>query len=209
MKTSTYSALLLLATSAFTVPSLSKVYFQENFSSPDWQERWVNSENRKDYGKLAIETGKYFKDAEDSKGLKTTEDARFYALSAPFDEEFDNKDKNFIFQFSVKHEQNIDCGGGYFKVLLKVTTKKGTGLMNLAYIRFCQRMWIQRPSTVKRYCFDVDFKLRMASHLLLNSNIISCLDQTSAVALLKFMPLLTTRAPTTLSRRVRLLKETN
>jgi len=28
-----------------------------------------------------------------------------------------NKDKKFVVSFSVKHEQNIDCGGGYLKVL--------------------------------------------------------------------------------------------
>ena len=29
---------------------------------------------------------------------------------------FSNKDKPLVIQFSVKHEQNIDCGGGYVKV---------------------------------------------------------------------------------------------
>lgn len=29
---------------------------------------------------------------------------------------FTNKDKPLVVQFSVKHEQNIDCGGGYLKV---------------------------------------------------------------------------------------------
>jgi len=48
-------------------------------------------------------------------GLKTSEDARFYALSHKF-KPFSNKDKTLVIQFSVKHEQNIDCGGGYVKV---------------------------------------------------------------------------------------------
>lgn len=29
---------------------------------------------------------------------------------------FSNKDKPLVVQFSVKHEQNIDCGGGYVKL---------------------------------------------------------------------------------------------
>lgn len=48
-------------------------------------------------------------------GIQTSEDARFYALSKKFDP-FSNEGKNLVIQFSVKHEQNIDCGGGYLKV---------------------------------------------------------------------------------------------
>lgn len=48
-------------------------------------------------------------------GLQTSEDARFYALSTKF-KPFSNEGKNLVVQFSVKHEQDIDCGGGYLKV---------------------------------------------------------------------------------------------
>lgn len=48
-------------------------------------------------------------------GLKTTQDAKFYATSAMFDK-FSNEDKTLVIQFTVKHEQKIDCGGGYVKV---------------------------------------------------------------------------------------------
>lgn len=48
-------------------------------------------------------------------GLQTSQDARFYALSNKFTP-FSNKDKPLVVQFSIKHEQNIDCGGGYLKV---------------------------------------------------------------------------------------------
>lgn len=48
-------------------------------------------------------------------GLQTSQDARFYAVSRKFTP-FSNKDKPLVLQFSVKHEQNIDCGGGYLKV---------------------------------------------------------------------------------------------
>ena len=50
-----------------------------------------------------------------SVGIKTSQDARFYALSAGFDK-FSNEGKTLVIQFTVKHEQNIDCGGGYVKV---------------------------------------------------------------------------------------------
>lgn len=46
------------------------------------------------------------------------DDARFYAISTAF-EEFSNKDKPLVVQYSVKHEQNIDCGGAYIKLFPK------------------------------------------------------------------------------------------
>jgi calreticulin len=48
-------------------------------------------------------------------GIQTSQDARFYALSTKF-KPFSNKGKPLVIQFSVKHEQNIDCGGGYAKI---------------------------------------------------------------------------------------------
>ncbi len=49
-------------------------------------------------------------------GLQTTQDARFYQISAAFPK-FSNKGKDLILQYSVKNEQNLDCGGGYVKLL--------------------------------------------------------------------------------------------
>lgn len=48
--------------------------------------------------------------------MQTSQDAKFYARTAKFEEKFDNEGKTFVVQFSVKHEQKIDCGGGYVKV---------------------------------------------------------------------------------------------
>lgn len=60
-------------------------------------------------------SGKWNGDPED-KGIQTSEDYRFYAISAEYPE-FSNKDKTLVLQFSVKHEQKLDCGGGYVKLL--------------------------------------------------------------------------------------------
>ncbi|KAJ3314433.1 hypothetical protein HDV04_000415 [Boothiomyces sp. JEL0838] len=92
----------------------AKVYFKETFDSLD---KWVVSQSKDDYGKWEISNGKFHADEERSKALKTTEDAKFYAISAKFDQVFDHKDKDFIVQFSAKFEQNIDCGGGYVKIM--------------------------------------------------------------------------------------------
>jgi len=59
--------------------------------------------------------GKFYGDAVESKGIKTSEDAKNYAFSAGFPK-FSNEGKKLIVQYSVKHEQNIDCGGGYVKL---------------------------------------------------------------------------------------------
>lgn len=48
-------------------------------------------------------------------GIQTSTNAKFYAISASFDK-FSNEDKTLVVQFTVKHEQKIDCGGGYVKV---------------------------------------------------------------------------------------------
>jgi len=49
-------------------------------------------------------------------GIQTSQDAKFYSLAAKFPK-FSNEGKTLVIQFSVKHEQNIDCGGGYVKVM--------------------------------------------------------------------------------------------
>lgn len=51
------------------------------------------------------------------KGIKTTPDAKFFAISAELEETFDNKDTDLVIQYSVKHEQRLDCGGGYMKIM--------------------------------------------------------------------------------------------
>lgn len=48
-------------------------------------------------------------------GIQTSQDAKFYARSAKF-QPFSNEGKTLILQFTVKHEQKIDCGGGYIKL---------------------------------------------------------------------------------------------
>jgi len=102
----------------FLQATFSKIYFQEKFDD-DWEKRWVKSFPKKDEdgdGEWAVSAGKFYNDAEADKGLQTTEDAKFYTISAEM-EDFSNRDKTLVLQFIVKHEQNIDCGGGYVKLI--------------------------------------------------------------------------------------------
>lgn len=95
------------------------IYFKEGFpSEQEFDKRWVYSKHEgKEYGKFVLSPGKYYDDAKRDQGIKTSEDARFYAISSKFeDSKLDTLDKDLIVQFSVKHEQSIDCGGGYLKL---------------------------------------------------------------------------------------------
>jgi len=93
----------------------AEVYFQEEFDD-GWEDRWVVSKHKgESAGEFTTSAGTYYADQND-KGLKTKQDARFYQISAET-KDFSNKGKDLVVQYSVKHEQNIDCGGGYVKLL--------------------------------------------------------------------------------------------
>ncbi|XP_056600239.1 calreticulin 3b [Triplophysa dalaica] len=114
MQIITLFQIVSVALSAFTVNAA--VYFQEQFLDGDaWKSLWVNSEHKSDYGEFKLTAGNFYGDAEKDKGLQTSQDAHFYATSARF-EPFSNEGKPLVIQFTVKHEQKIDCGGGYVKV---------------------------------------------------------------------------------------------
>jgi calreticulin len=50
-------------------------------------------------------------------GIRTTTDSRFYELSCKLPTLINTKDKPIVLQYSLKYEQNIECGGGYIKLL--------------------------------------------------------------------------------------------
>ncbi|XP_017007364.1 calreticulin [Drosophila takahashii] len=107
------TVVVLLATVGFIS---AEVYLKENFDNENWEDNWIYSKHPgKEFGKFVLTPGAFYNDAEADKGIQTSQDARFYAASRKFDG-FSNEDKPLVVQFSVKHEQNIDCGGGYVKL---------------------------------------------------------------------------------------------
>jgi len=93
--------------------ALSEVYFEEKFDTLD---AWVESTHKgAEAGKFELSAGKFYGDEKLDQGAKTSQDARFYGMSAAFPP-VSNVDKPLVIQFTVKHEQNIDCGGGYIKL---------------------------------------------------------------------------------------------
>lgn len=92
------------------------VYFDEKFLDDSWKDTWIYSKHPgKEFGKFVWSSGSFYNDENNDKGIQTSQDARFYAMSRKFDA-FSNEDKPLVIQFSVKHEQDIDCGGGYVKL---------------------------------------------------------------------------------------------
>merc|ERR1711953_164356 len=103
--------LLAIVSSAF-----AEIYFEDRFDKDDWESRWVQSTHKgAEAGKFVWTAGKFYGDAEKDKGIQTSQDAKFYALSSEF-KPASTQEKPLVVQFTVKHEQNIDCGGGYAKL---------------------------------------------------------------------------------------------
>lgn len=109
--------LLVLALFSCVLAEEPKIHFVEKFEDQSYQNRWVESTHKgSDAGKFTWTAGKFYGDADLDKGIQTSQDAKFYGISAKFEESFSNDGKTLVIQFQVKHEQNIDCGGGYVKI---------------------------------------------------------------------------------------------
>lgn len=104
-------------------------------STATWEKRWKKSSWKQSDGTAADfkwTAGPFYGNEEEDKGIQTSTDARFYALYSEFSKVFNNKGKDLVLQvrwlgrmaghhhppqFQVRHPQELDCGGGYIKVL--------------------------------------------------------------------------------------------
>lgn len=94
------------------------VHFKETFDD-SWKSRWVVSDWKKSdgtAGEWKYTAGDWYGDKDADRGIQTSQDARFYAISSKFTA-FSNKGKDLVLQFTARHTQKIDCGGGYIKLL--------------------------------------------------------------------------------------------
>lgn len=101
----------------------AKVFLHESFDKDD---AWTMSEFKADYGKMKLSSGDFSGDKAINQGYKTSEDAHFYATSRATDA-ISNDGKDFVVSLSVKHEQGLDCGGGYIKLFPEIDAKKLNG----------------------------------------------------------------------------------
>merc|ERR1712125_185369 len=60
------------------------------------------------------------------KGIQTSEDSKFFGISASFDS-FSNEGKDLIIQYQTKYEKDIECGGGYLKAGPKMSDPTAFG----------------------------------------------------------------------------------
>uniref|UniRef100_A0A8C3L9Q6 Calreticulin 3 n=1 Tax=Chrysolophus pictus TaxID=9089 RepID=A0A8C3L9Q6_CHRPC len=112
------------------------VYFREQcLDGGGWQKRWVSSESRPDLGTFRLSAGRFYGDPVRDRGLQTSENSKFYAISSRF-KPFSNKGKTLVIQYTVKHEQKIDCGGGYIKIFSSDLDQKNLSGTSPYYIMF-------------------------------------------------------------------------
>jgi len=94
-----------------------KIQFSETFSS-GWEDRWTVSQwkdSEGTAGKWVATAGKWFADEAEDTGIQTSEDSKFFGISAAFDS-FSNAGKELIIQYQAKYEKDVECGGGYMKL---------------------------------------------------------------------------------------------
>jgi len=119
------NSLVLALLATIVVLASATTHFKEEVDE-HWTDRWVQSDFKSSEGTrgdFVRSHGKFFADAEADQGLQTSQDARFYAYSAKFPS-FSNEGKDLVLQYTVKHEQKIDCGGGYIKILPSTVDQK-------------------------------------------------------------------------------------
>ncbi|ORX82106.1 calreticulin [Anaeromyces robustus] len=92
-----------------------KVYFKETFDDDSWKTKWVQNEDTVKFKDFEVTSGIYSENP-NNKGLRTTTDNAFYAISAPLDEIFSTKDKTFVIQYTMKQEKKVTCSSNYIKL---------------------------------------------------------------------------------------------
>ncbi|EHB15869.1 Calreticulin-3 [Heterocephalus glaber] len=115
--------------------ALATVFFQEEFLDGEHcRNRWVPSNDSR-LGHFRLSSGKFYGHKEKDKGLQTTQNSHFYAISARF-KPFSNKGRTLVLQYTVKHEQKVDCSGGYVKVFPADLDQRGLNARSPYYIMF-------------------------------------------------------------------------
>jgi calreticulin len=105
-----------------------KTYFSETFGD-GWESRWTVSkvkESEGTAGKFVASAGKWFSDEAEDTGIQTSQDSKFFGLSAGFDS-FSNAGKDLIVQYQAKYEKDVECGGGYVKLGPALSDPKAFG----------------------------------------------------------------------------------
>merc|ERR1719333_682344 len=123
---------LALATTAAATTNLKESFTTDPFEG----DRWLHSSWKpsSDTGEFEWSAGKWPVDADANKGIRTSKDAKFHAISAELDtpiaaHTLGKGKSDIVIQFSVKNEDReySFCGGGYIKLLPKMDRSKFGG----------------------------------------------------------------------------------
>ncbi|KAI5390387.1 Calreticulin-3, variant 2 [Lathyrus oleraceus] len=127
MGISTHLFNLLLFILLTSHSSFAEVFFEEKFQD-GWKSRWVLSDWKRSEGKAGTfkyTAGKWPGDPDD-KGIQTYNDAKHFSISAKIPE-LTNVNRTLVLQYSIKFEQDVECGGGYIKLLSGYVNQKKFG----------------------------------------------------------------------------------
>lgn len=115
MKFSSLATALVIAT-----PAAAEIYLKEQFNDDSWTDRWTEStkwKSKSEMGTWKRTTGEFYGDENDT-GIQTSDNHRFYGISAALDKPYTSEaGKDLVLQYSVKLENKLDCGGAYIKLL--------------------------------------------------------------------------------------------
>ena len=67
IKLETLNMRAVIALAAVLALATATVFFEEKFGD-GWEDRWVTSEAKSDYGAFKVSAGKFYNDAEEDKG---------------------------------------------------------------------------------------------------------------------------------------------
>lgn len=102
---------------AAVASAAATTYFSDSFT--EFPGHWTVATEWKAASEMGEwkHTGGKYPGAAGDKGVQTSQDARHYSMTAPLSATFDNKGKDLVVSYTVKHEQELDCGGAYIKLL--------------------------------------------------------------------------------------------
>lgn len=95
----------------------SKIHFHEQFDR-DWETRWQKTEAKvEQQGTFEWTKGKWPLENDKAYGIQTTTDAKFYEISCRLPTPITTGGQPLVFQYSLRFENDIECGGGYLKLI--------------------------------------------------------------------------------------------
>ncbi|KAH3665743.1 hypothetical protein OGAPHI_003931 [Ogataea philodendri] len=105
----------------YTPLELQTDAFFEQFND-SWASRWKASHSKRDNnfvyrGEWSVEEPVVNPGFKGDKGLVVKTEAAHHAISAVLPTPFDNTDNTLVFQYEVKLQKGLECGGAYVKLL--------------------------------------------------------------------------------------------